>query len=121
MAATERPQTSNSHGSVTTYVIGFTLSVVLTLAAYFSVSHHVFGRTSLIAVIFVLAAVQLLVQLMFFLHLGREGKPRLNLMTFLFMLLVLFIVVGGTIWIMNNLDYHMMTPKELQDMQSGGF
>jgi cytochrome o ubiquinol oxidase operon protein cyoD len=108
------------HGSVTTYVIGFALSVILTLAAYGSVTHHVFGRTGLIAVIFVLAAVQLMVQLMFFLHLGREGKPRLNLMTFVFMLIVLIIIVGGSLWIMNNLNYHM-TQQDLKNLQSGGF
>jgi cytochrome o ubiquinol oxidase operon protein cyoD len=55
-----------------------------------------------------------MVQLVFFLHLGGEGKPRWRLTAFLFMLLVLVILVFGSLWIMYNLDYHMtMSPEEL--------
>jgi cytochrome o ubiquinol oxidase operon protein cyoD len=111
MSAHTEPQTS--HGSVASYVVGFALSIALTLGAYFSVTHHLFSHIGLIAVIFVLAMVQLVVQLLFFLHLGREGKPRFNLLTFLFMLLVLLIIVIGSLWIMNNLNYHSMTPNEV--------
>ncbi|HSW98436.1 MAG TPA: cytochrome o ubiquinol oxidase subunit IV [Candidatus Saccharimonadales bacterium] len=109
-----------SHGSFKSYTVGFGLSVLVTLGAYLAVTQHVLGRTGLIAVIFALAVVQLVVQLLFFLHLGREGKPRLNLMSFLFMLLVLVIVVAGSLWIMNNLNYHM-TPQDLNRLQGGGF
>ena len=110
----------HSHGTMRSYVVGFALSIALTLAAYFMVTHHALGRTALIVAIFALAMIQLYVQLVFFLHLGREGKPRLNLMTFLFMLLVLVIVVAGSLWIMNNLNYHM-TPQDLNKLQGGGF
>jgi cytochrome o ubiquinol oxidase operon protein cyoD len=119
MDTESRPQ-NNSHGSVGSYVVGFVLSVALTLAAYFAVTHHAFGRTGLIATVCTLAGVQLMVQLLFFLHLGREGKPRFSLWTFVFMLMILVIVVGGSLWIMNNLNYHM-TSQDLQKLQGGGF
>jgi cytochrome o ubiquinol oxidase operon protein cyoD len=68
----------------------------------------------LLAVVVGLAVAQLLVQLVFFLHLGREPKPRQNLVVFLFMLLVIGILVIGSLWIMHNLNYHMtMTPKQM--------
>lgn len=50
---------------------------------------------------------QLLVQLIFFLHLGRGSNVRWNILVFLFATLVILIVVIGSLWIMNNLDYNM--------------
>jgi cytochrome o ubiquinol oxidase operon protein cyoD len=59
-----------------------------------------------------LAVGQLLVQLGLFLHMGSEPKPRWNLMATLFSLMVVIIVVGGSLWIMNNLNYNMMSPSD---------
>lgn len=105
--------------SAAAYVTGFILSIVLTLGAYIPVYLHVhhghktIPHAVILPVVMSLAVVQLLVQLVFFLHMGKEGKPRWNLMALLFMLLVIVIVVFGSLWIMNNLDYHMMTPTEI--------
>lgn len=102
------------HGSYIAYVVGFILSIVLTLAAYFAALNHWFSGRGLPLFVTGLAVVQLLVQLLFFLHLGEERGPRWNLMTFLFAGLVVFIVVIGSLWIMYNLDYNMThTPEEL--------
>jgi cytochrome o ubiquinol oxidase operon protein cyoD len=99
-------------GSFITYTLGFVLSVALTLAAYFTFTNRSLPEPMLVAVIVGLAIAQLLVQLIFFLHLGKESRPRWNLQVFMFMLLVLIIVVFGSLWIMNNLDYNMMSPRE---------
>lgn len=105
-----------AHGTLRTYVSGFVLSISLTLAAYFMVVHHVLSTWTLAIVIAVLALIQFMVQLVFFLHLGQDAKPRFKLGVFLFMLLVVLIVVGGSLWIMHNLNYRMMlTPKEIND------
>lgn len=101
-----------THGSTASYTVGFILCVVLTLVAYFMVVNNVFNGWNLIYAIVALAVVQLVVQLLFFLHLGREPEPRWNLLVFDFMALILIIVVFGSIWIMKNLDYHTMTPQE---------
>lgn len=89
------------------YVTGFGLSLLLTLAAYLVVVKDVVAMRLVLPIIVGLAIVQLFVQLLFFLHLGREPKPRWNLMAFLFMVLVVVIVVAGSLWIMQNLNYHM--------------
>ncbi|HUC20924.1 MAG TPA: cytochrome o ubiquinol oxidase subunit IV [Candidatus Polarisedimenticolaceae bacterium] len=99
-------------GTLTTYVIGFVLSLALTLEAYALVINHVLSGSWLLAAIMATAVVQLMVQLIFFLHLGSESKPKWNLVVFLFMLMVLFILVLGSLWIMHNLNYHMMSPAE---------
>jgi cytochrome o ubiquinol oxidase operon protein cyoD len=89
-------------------VFGFLLSIALTLTAYFIVVEHFFSGTLLLFLILGLGCVQALVQLVSFLHLGIESKPRWNLMIFLFMVLVIIVVIGGSLWIMYNLNYHMM-------------
>jgi cytochrome o ubiquinol oxidase subunit IV len=96
------------HGSLESYVTGFILSLVLTLAAYFAVVNDILSGKAVIAALVVLAVAQLLVQLIFFLHIDREAKPRHMLTIFLFMTVVLGIVVAGSLWIMHSLDYHKM-------------
>lgn len=99
--------------SAVSYIVGFSSAVVLTLMSYLSVVMHWFSGVQLVAVIMGLATVQLVVQLVFFLHLGREKKPRWNLTVFIFMLIILVIIVGGSLWIMQNLNYHTtMSPYE---------
>lgn len=96
-----------AHGTLRSYSIGFGLSIILTLIPYYLIVNNSFSTKALFAVIMAFAVIQLLVQLLFFLHLGQEPKPRWNLIVFLFMLIVLVILVFGTLWIMNNLDYNM--------------
>lgn len=107
-------------GSYRAYVIGFVLSLVFTLGAYALVQQHVnthhsaFPHQLLIPIIMALALAQLTAQLVFFLHLGKESKPRWNLMVFFFAVMVVGIVVIGSLWIMQNLNYHMH-PQETED------
>jgi cytochrome o ubiquinol oxidase operon protein cyoD len=104
----------NSHekhpeGSVKKYIMGFVLSLILTFASYFSVYYRLFSPVFLLFTILALALVQTVIQLVLFLHLGEESKPHRNLLTFLFMLSILIIVIWGSIWIMNHLQYNMMS------------
>lgn len=101
------------HGTLRTYAIGFMLSCALTVAAYLIVVYPNFPTRILVAEIVALAIMQLLVQLVYFLHLDKEGKPRWNLVTFLFALMVVLILVFGSLWIMTHLNYHMMSPQEI--------
>ncbi|NDC31998.1 MAG: cytochrome o ubiquinol oxidase subunit IV [Bacteroidetes bacterium] len=95
-------------GTIITYITGFILSLILTLLAYFLVTQKLYTSVNQIIVIIAgLAVIQLFVQLIFFLHLGRESKPRWNVTVFVFAVLVVLIIIFGSIWIMNNLDYNM--------------
>lgn len=95
-------------GSIKTYVLGLALSIVLTMGSYFFVSEGWLQGKTLIAMITTLGILQAFVQLVLFLHLGKEEKPRFNLAVFLFMALVLVIIVLGSLWIMENLNYRVM-------------
>lgn len=100
--------------SITSYIVGFALAVILTLIAYSVVVAHLLHGGMVIAAIMTLAVVQLMVQLVFFLHLGRGKSAKWNVTAFLFMAIILVIIVAGSLWIMHNLDYNMqMTPQEM--------
>lgn len=88
--------------------LGFISSLILTLAAYRMVTHHHLTGVLLLLTLFGLVLVQALLQLIFFLHLGLESKPRWNTMTFLFTVVVILVVLGGSLWIMHNLNYDLM-------------
>ena len=104
---------NKSGHSVSAYVTGFGLSLVLTGAAFLLVSRHTFSHTGLVVSIAALAIVQLFVQLVFFLNLDQERGARWNLQAAVFAVTVVVIIVGGSIWIMHNLNYHMTTPGEV--------
>jgi cytochrome o ubiquinol oxidase operon protein cyoD len=106
------PKVKAHRGTLLSYSFGFLLSVVLTELAYVLVVHKSFSYKLLIVAILCLAVVQLMVQLLFFLHLTEEKKPRWNQMAFGFMTMVLVILVFGSLWIMHNLDYHTMSPHD---------
>lgn len=96
------------HGSISSYIIGFILSLFLTLAAYFMVTLHLLTLIPLTIAILVLAVLQLLVQLIFFLHLGKEQGPRWHLVFFISTVGTVLLIVVASIWIMAHLNYNMM-------------
>jgi cytochrome o ubiquinol oxidase subunit IV len=110
------------------YVTGFILSIVLTVAAAGLVNihvahHHEFPPDHfMVWALPALAIVQFFVQIYFFLHLGRETKPRWKLLVLMFMILIVFIIVAGSLWIMYNMNYRM-TPQQIDQYmlnQNGG-
>lgn len=107
--AKKRIGNSSSPSTAWSLTIGFVLALSLTVFAYLIVVNHWLQTVWTLVAIVILAVLQLVVQLVFFLHLGREKKPRWNLSAFFFMLIFLFIVVAGSVWIMYNLNYNMMT------------
>jgi cytochrome o ubiquinol oxidase subunit IV len=88
--------------------LGFVLSVLLVAASYRIVTHYHLAHWALTFTIFGIAIAQALIQLVFFLHLGLESKPYWNTITFIFVVLVIVIVIGGSLWIMDNLSYNLM-------------
>ncbi|MEM7175254.1 MAG: cytochrome o ubiquinol oxidase subunit IV [Chlamydiota bacterium] len=89
-------------------ILGFVFSLILTLAAYRIVVYYHLSCWVLTFTLIGLGVIQTLIQLVFFLHLGLESKPRWNLMMFLFTVLLMTVLVGGSLWIMHNLNYNVM-------------
>lgn len=111
-----------AQGSLFSYITGYVFSLELTIVAYVLVVRHAFHNRTLVAVISGLALAQFVVQLLFFLHLGREARPKWKLFVFWLMMVIVVIVVGGSLWVMYNLNYHM-SPSQMQQYlqnQDGG-
>ncbi|MCX6990899.1 MAG: cytochrome o ubiquinol oxidase subunit IV [Chlamydiae bacterium] len=89
-------------------ILGFIFSLILIAAMYRFAIHHNLSGGAFSWTIFGFGITMALVQLVFFLHIGMESKPHWNVITFAFTVLVIAIVIGGSIWIMNNLDYNLM-------------
>lgn len=90
------------HGSLKEYVVGFALSIILTIIPLLVVLNGWLKGTAAIIVLLGAAALQFVVQLLFFMHLREERGPRYNLMTLILGLVVVITVVAGSIWIMTN-------------------
>ena len=96
-------------GSLKSYAAGFVLSLVLTAAAFgLAIQGGGLSRRTVLSGILFAAVVQVLVQLRCFLHLGTAARARLNVLTLVFTLLIILLFVGGTLWIMADLDARMM-------------
>ncbi len=104
----EEMDDSHPHGSYHSYITGFLLCIGLTLFSFFLTFGNLLAGWPLILIISSLALIQAAVQLHFFLHLGEESKPQWNLFSFLFMVLIAFILVAGSLWIMFNLMVRTM-------------
>lgn len=97
--------------TIRSYILGFVLSVALTLLAFGVVWQHL--RTDHVSpshdvalpLLILLALGQLVVQMVCFLHLGRERKPHWNFVAFAFAIFVVAVVVGGSLWIMGHLQH----------------
>ena len=98
-----------SHGSVKSYLIGFVLAAILTIIPFWVVMTG--GLSSGLAtglVILVCGVLQLLVHLVFFLHLDLSSAQRSNVNVGLLTLVMIGIIVAGTLWVMWNMNYFMM-------------
>lgn len=120
-------QIRSTKSHVLSYLIGFLLSIVLTIAAYLLVVNEglrdKIAPAAVLIILSLLASAQLIVQLLFFLHLGDESKPRWRLMSFIFAFTILGIIVFGSLWIMFDMNSRMMmSPTDMikyMNRQSG--
>jgi cytochrome o ubiquinol oxidase operon protein cyoD len=110
---------AKSKKTLQSYITGFVLSIILTLVPYILVTKHIVNGFTLVTIIVAFAFVQLLVQMLFFLHMKEESKPRLNLLVFISFFGVIVIVVVASIWIMQHLNYNMNLMQLKNVMQYG--
>lgn len=99
------------HAGYGAYAVGFALSVILTLAAFYPVM--VPGTLPdgwIVPLIATLAVVQIFVHLVCFLHMSAGSEQRWNVTAFGFALLVVFILIGGSLWIMRSMSMGMVDP-----------
>ena len=101
--------TDDAHGSYRSYLIGFALSVVLTVIPFWIVLGEVEIHLWLaLTIIFGLGAIQIIVHVIYFLHVTVKAEAGWQVMSLVFTGILLLIVLVGSIWVMTHLNNNMM-------------
>ena len=99
------------------YLIGLGLAIVLTATSFFIAGTDLVWQPSIPVAIIVLAIAQMGVHLVFFLHITTGPDNTNNVMALAFGLLIIFLVIGGSLWIMANLNHNMLPIDQIMQMQ----
>lgn len=111
----DRAANTEAEVTLSSYVIGLILSVILAVATYVIALESRLDEGTMISFLMGLGIIQALVQLHFFLHLGKGASARWNVVVFFFMIVVIAIIIGGTLWIMFNLNERVMPTSQEMD------
>ena len=104
------------HGTFRGYVTGFILSVILTAIPFWLVMGNVIkGSIETSIVIMAFAAVQIVVHMIYFLHMNTRSQGGWNFLALAFTLTLVVITLTGSIWVMFHLNNNMM-PMSAHDM-----
>jgi cytochrome o ubiquinol oxidase operon protein cyoD len=99
------------------YVIGLGLALVLTATSFWVASTSILWGPGVAVGLVVLAIAQMGVHLVFFLHITSGPDNTNNVLALAFGVLIVFLVMIGTLWIMANLATNMGPPPELTNLQ----
>jgi cytochrome o ubiquinol oxidase operon protein cyoD len=99
------------------YVIGLGLALLLTATSFFVAGTDLVWQPSIPVAIIVLAIAQMGVHLVFFLHITTGADNTNNVLALAFGILIVVLVIGGSLWIMANLNHNMMPMDQLMKMQ----
>ena len=99
------------------YLLGLALAVGLTIASFWVVGTNEVYRPGLAVAILVLAVAQMGIHLIFFLHITTDPDNTNNVLALAFGLLIVFLVIGGSLWIMANLNHNMLPMDQIMQMQ----
>jgi cytochrome o ubiquinol oxidase operon protein cyoD len=101
---------------VIVYTIGFVLAVVLTATSFWVANTSLLWPPGVPLGLAVLAIAQMGVHLVFFLHITTGPDNTNNVLALAFGILIVFLVVVGSLWIMTNLNDNMTPPPELMNL-----
>ena len=106
--STPHGQGGQAHGSVKEYVRGLVFSIILTIVPFAMVMAGVGSTQFIIGVIMVFAVAQILVQLVFFLHMNTSSEQMWNTSSAVFVIVIVAIILIGSLWIMDHLNHNML-------------
>ncbi|MGH7004050.1 MAG: cytochrome o ubiquinol oxidase subunit IV [Alphaproteobacteria bacterium] len=107
----------HAHGSLRSYLIGFGLSVVLTAVPFWLVMSGVLdSRQATGLAIMALAVVQIVVHMIFFLHMNVRSENGWTMMALIFTLVLVVITLTGSLWVMYHLNANMMPGHDMSQI-----
>jgi len=106
------------HSTLKGYLTGFVLAVILTAIPFWLVMGKVFGTSATTAiVILAIGVVQIVVHMIYFLHMNGKAEGGWTMLALLFTLVLVVITLSGSLWVMYHLNHNMM-PTEMHDMRN---
>jgi len=104
------------HGSRRGYWIGFLLSVVLTAIPFWLVMTNPLSTQATALVIMAFAVVQIIVHMIFFLHMNGRVEGGWSMMALLFTVVIVVIALSGSLWVMYHMNANMMPAQDMSQM-----
>jgi cytochrome o ubiquinol oxidase operon protein cyoD len=111
----QQAKTTSSRSLV--YAIGLALAVGLTATSFWVANTSLLWAPGVFLGLAVLAIAQMGVHLVFFLHITTGADNTNNVLAVAFGVLIVFLVVAGSLWIMADLNESMTVPSELMNLQ----
>ncbi|HVX75937.1 MAG TPA: cytochrome o ubiquinol oxidase subunit IV [Bradyrhizobium sp.] len=106
-----------AHGSRKTYLIGFWLSVLLTAIPFYLVMSGIVQNKETTGVLLVaMAAVQIIVHMVCFLHMNGRSEEGWTMMSLIFTVIIVGIVLSGSLWVMYHLNVNMRLSPDMSQM-----
>jgi cytochrome o ubiquinol oxidase operon protein cyoD len=91
------------------YMTGFVLSVILTAIPFWLVMGDVFASSSTTALVILgFAAVQIVVHMVYFLHMNTKSEGGWTMLALIFTIMLVVITLSGSLWVMYHLNNNMM-------------
>ena len=108
----------HDHGSLSSYMLGFVLSVVLTAIPFWLVMGGTLPSKQITAlVIMAFAVVQIVVHMVYFLHMNTRSENGWSMMALIFTIVMVVIALSGSLWVMNHLNSNMMPIHQMTGMK----
>jgi cytochrome o ubiquinol oxidase operon protein cyoD len=99
------------------YLIGLALAAALTAASFYAASSHLVWGPGIPAALVALAVAQMGVHLIFFLHITTGPESTNNVLALAFGVLIVFLLIAGTLFIMSSLNHMMPSMDQVMSMQ----
>ncbi|MDP9894206.1 cytochrome o ubiquinol oxidase operon protein cyoD [Variovorax boronicumulans] len=107
-----------SHSTFKGYMTGFVLAVILTAIPFWLVMGKVFANTNTTSLIILgFAAVQIVVHMIYFLHMDAKSESGWNMLALIFTIVLVVITLAGSLWVMYHMNTNMM-PMSVHDMKN---
>jgi cytochrome o ubiquinol oxidase subunit IV len=100
-----------------TYLIGLGLATLLTIVSFFIAQTTLVWQPSIPVALAVLAIAQMGVHLVFFLHITTGPDNVNNVLALAFGVLIVFLIIAGSLWIMAHMNHNMMPMDQIMRMQ----
>ena len=113
----DRIEDGGHEQSVRTYLLGLALALLLTGVSFFISGTNWVWTPSIPVALAVLAIAQMGVHLVFFLHITTGPDNVNNVMALAFGILIVFLVMAGSLWIMSHMNHNMMPMDQVMQMQ----